>query len=93
MKEPIAHIAEMHFRAQEIGLDSSGLLPAARAGHTAAGTELPDSGFGMATLRIIVAITFYQPSGAMACSPGPVTRSLMAANRCRQREALRNRSG
>lgn len=84
---------EVHSRAQEKGLDSSGLLPAARAGRTIAGAELPDGGIGMATLRIIVAITFYQPSGAMACSPGPVTWSLMAANRCRQREALRDRSG
>lgn len=83
----------MHSRAQEKELDSSGLLPAARAGHTIVGAELPESGSGMATLRIIVAITFYQPSGTMACSPGPVAGSLMAANRCRQREALRDRSG
>lgn len=47
----------------------------------------------MATLKIIVAIKFYQPSGAMACSPGPIVQSLMAANRCGQRGALRDRNG
>lgn len=84
---------EVHSRAREKGPDSSALLPAAMACHTVTGAELPDSGFGMAALRIIVAITFYQPSGAMARSPGPATWSLMAADRCGQREAPRDRSG
>lgn len=69
------------------------MLPGARTCHTIAGAELPDSGFGMATLRINVAIKFHQPSGAMACSPGPFAQLLMAANRCGQREAPRDRKG
>lgn len=52
--------AEVHYQAQERGLDSSGSAPGSQSlPPPIAGAELPARDLGMATLRMIVAITFY----------------------------------
>lgn len=88
LKSQFIASTEVHSQAQERRLDSSGSAPS-----TIAGSELPYRGPGMTALRIIVTVKFYQPSGAMACSPGPVTKSLIAANSCGQRGAPRTGMG